>query len=146
MTKLGTATINGKSVSFFEPPHKDGPDFPWVDVKELAGAFLPPDAAIRMVEHAQRFGGDGERVVTVTRNGDDIATIICHALAQGLCGFIDQQNGFAPADADDAGPVHWQYCIAAGRFAADHWPLSFEGIIHAFHHGGGHFMQALRDE
>ena len=146
MRKLGTATIRGKEVSFFEPPHNDGPDFPWVDVKELSGAFLPPQAAIRLVDHAQRFGADGERVVTVARNGDSIATIMCHAMAQGLCGVIDQQNGFVPAHADEAGPVHWEYCIAAGRFAADHWPLSFEGLLHAFHHGGGHFMRGLRDE
>lgn len=146
MSKLGTATIRGKEVSFFEPPHKDGPDFPWVDVKELAGAFLPPEAAVRMVEHAQRFGGDGERVVTVARNGDDIATIACHAMAQGLCGAIDLWGGFKAKDADDNGPAHWEYCIAAGRFAADNWPLSFEGLMHAFHNPGGHFMRGIEDE
>ena len=146
MSKLGTTTINGHEVSFFEPPHKDGPDFPWVDVKELAGAFLPPEATARMVKHAQQFGGDGPRVVSVTRNGDDIATIVPHALAQGLCGAIDNWNGFKPADADDNGPVHWAYCIAAGQFAADHWPLSFEGIIHAFHNPGGHYLRGLKDE
>lgn len=146
MSKLGTALVNGHVISFFEPPHKDGPDFPWVDVKELAGAFLPPEAATRMVEHAQRFGGKGPRVITVARDGDEIVTIVPHALAQGLVGAIDQWNGFKPADEDERGPAHWAYCIAIGQFAAEHWPLSFEGIWHAFEHNGGHYLKGLRDE
>lgn len=34
---LATTEINGKPVSFFTPPHAE-PDFPWVDVQELAAA------------------------------------------------------------------------------------------------------------
>lgn len=146
MTKLGAAIINGKSVSFFEPPHKDGPDFPWVDMKELAGAFLPAEDAARMVHYAQHFGEGGQRAVTTAPNGDGIATIGCHAMAQGLCGFIDQRNGFVPADPDDHGPAHWAYSIAAGRFAAEHWPLSLAGVFHAFAHNGGHFMEGVGDD
>lgn len=146
MAKLGTAEINGKAVSFFAPPHKDGPDFPWVDVLELATAFLPPDAAARMVDHAQKFGGNGPRVVATEKDGDRIATIMCHAMAQGLCGAIDQLKGFKPTDDEDTGPTHWAYSIAAGRFASEHWPLSLEGIIHAFKHNGGHYMRGLADE
>lgn len=143
MTKLGEITVNGKQVSVFKPPH-DAPDFPWVDVEELALAFLDPAAATRMVGHSHRFG-DTSRVVATTRNGDRIATIFCHAMAQGLCGAIDEWNGFKPADEDDTGPAHWAYCIALGRFAADHWPMSFEDLIHAFKNPGGEFMKDVRE-
>jgi hypothetical protein len=67
-------------------------------------------------------------------------------MAQGLCGAIDQWNGFKPQDDGDGGPAHWAYCIALGRFAAEHWPLSFEDLMHAFKAPGGHFMRGLRDE
>lgn len=143
MTKLGEITVNGKQVSVFKPPH-DEPDFPWVDVEELAAAFLPPDAAARMVGHSQRFGDDA-RVVSTARNGDRIATIFCHAMAQGLCGAIDQWSGLQPEDEDDTGPAHNEYCARLGIFAADHWPLSFDQIIHAFHNPGGKFMKGMEE-
>lgn len=139
MTKLGEIVVNGKHVSVFRPPH-DEPDFPWVDAEELARAFLPKAAAKRMVSHTQHFGGD-VRAVATAANGDRIATIMCHAMAQGLCGAIDQWKGFKPKDDDDNGPSHQAYCLALGVFAADHWPLSFEQMIHAFHNPGGKFMR-----
>ncbi len=132
--KLGDITINGKTVSVFEPPHAD-PDFPWVDVEELAKAFLPRSAAKRMVRHVHQFDGDARRYATA-KNGDRIATIICHAMAQGLCGAIDQWNG----STEDEGPAHRQYCLAFGVFAR-HWPMSFEDMFHAFAHPGGQFMK-----
>lgn len=138
--KLGEITIKGSAVSMFAPPHNE-PDFPWVDVEELAQAFLPPSAAKRMVSHAQQFGGD-TRTCATARNGDRIATIIPHALAQGLCGAIDQWSG----DKADEGPAFLEYCRAAGRFAADKSPMSIDALIHAFHNPGGKFLKKMREE
>ncbi|WP_314712913.1 hypothetical protein [Sphingobium yanoikuyae] len=136
---LARAEINGKLVTFFSPPHAE-PDFPWVDVEELARAFLDDGAAKRMVQHAQNFDRDN-RPVTTAQNGDRIATIIPHAFAQGLCGAIDQWDGFIPDEEEDNGPAHWAYCGVAGRVCADHWPLSFEQIFQAFNNQGGPFLR-----
>lgn len=136
---LTTAEINGKIVSFFRPPHPE-PDFPWVDVEELAAAFLDADAAKRMTQHAHHFDRQ-HRPVATARNGDRIATIVPHALAQGLCGAIDDWSGFVPADEDDTGPVFDAYCRVAGLVAADHWPLSIEQMIHAVRNPGGPFLK-----
>lgn len=139
---LTRAMIDGKPVSFFSPPH-DEPDFPWVDAEELASAFLDAEAAARLTQHAQAFDGENRTVATAV-NGDRIATIICHAMAQGLCGAIDHWNGHAPSE--DGGPAAKAYGIAAAVTAADHWPLSFPDIIAAFHNNGGPFMRSMRDE
>lgn len=141
LSKLLTqAEVNGRLVSFFSPPHME-PDFPWVDVEELARAFLPRPAAKRMVRHAHDFDRSN-RPVTTTRNGDRIVTIMPHAFAQGLCGAIDQWNGFVEKDPDDTGPAHDAYCAVAGRVAADHWPLEIDQLIHAFKNPGGPFLRA----
>lgn len=135
------ASVNGREVSFFTPPH-DEPDFLWVDIEELAGAFLDPEGAKRMVQHTQNFDRD-RRPMTTAQNGNRIATIVPHAFAQGLCGAIDQWNGFVRDDEeDDAGPAHQEYCLVAGTVAAEHWPLSFEEIFHAFKNPGGPFLRA----
>jgi len=139
--KLGEITIKGRAVSMFAPPH-DEPDFPWVDVEELARAFLPRSAAKRMVSHAQRFGGETRACATV-HNRDRIATIICHAMAQGLCGAIDQWNGHK---GDAEGPAHLEYCFAAGSFAADKSPMTLGALIHAFHNPGGKFLRNMEEE
>lgn len=136
---LARTEINGSAVSFFSPPHAE-PDFPWVDVEELAAAFLDAAPAKRMVEHAHNFDRE-HRPVTTARNGDRIATIIPHAFAQGLCGAIDQWSGFVASDDDDGGPAFSAYCLAAGKVAVEHWPLDFEQIIHAFRNQGGHFLR-----
>lgn len=136
---LTRAEVNGELVTFFSPPHTQ-PDFPWVDVEELAAAFLGADAAKRMVPHAHNFD-ERHRLVATAPNGDRIATIVPHAFAQGLCGAIDRWNGFVPADRDDRGPTHWAYCAVAGEVAVDHWPLSFEDIIKAFRNPGGPFLK-----
>ncbi|VXD07568.1 conserved hypothetical protein [Sphingomonas sp. T1] len=138
---LTNADVNGHQVSFFSPPHTQ-PDFPWVDIEDLAAAFLDTEAAKRMVQHAQNFDRD-KRPVTTARNGDKIATIIPHALAQGLCGAIDQWNGFVEKDEGDTGPAHNAYCRTAGIVAADHWPLDFDQLIHAFRNPGGPFLEGL---
>ena len=140
-TILARAAINGRLVTFFSPPHAE-PDFPWVDVGELAAAFLDPGAAKRMVEHTHKFDRNSRPMVTV-RNGDKIATIIPHAMAQGLCGAIDEVSGFIPDHDDDNGPTHDAYCAVAGRIAADYWPLSFEDIFHAFKNPGGPFLRGM---
>ncbi|MGN6548480.1 MAG: hypothetical protein ACTHJ3_01090, partial [Pararhizobium sp.] len=112
MTKLGEITVNGKSVSVFKPPHSE-PDFPWVDVEELARAYLPRGEARRIVKMTHSFGGDIRAHATV-RNGGRIATIICHAMANGLVGTIDHANGHR-GDADE-GPAHREYSLALGVF------------------------------
>jgi len=138
---LTSADVNGRDVSFFSPPHPQ-PDFPWVDVEDLAAAFLDAEAAKRMVQHAHAFDRD-KRPVTTARNGDKIVTIIPHALAQGLCGAIDQWQGFVGKDEDDTGPAYDAYCRAAGVVAADHWPLDFDQMIYAFRHPGGPFLEGV---
>lgn len=140
---LARAQINGKSVAFFAPPHTE-PDFPWVDIEELAKAFLDKGAAKRMVQHAHNFDRD-HRPVATAKNGNKIATIIPHAFAQGLCGAIDQWTGFVSND-EDTGPAHAAYCTAAGIVAADHWPLSIDQMIHAFHNPGGPFLKGGRSD
>lgn len=139
---LTRADVNGHPVSFFSPPHAE-PDFPWVDVEELAGAFLDAEAAKRMVQHTQNFDREN-RPMTTTSNGDKIVTIVPHALAQGLCGAIDQWNGFVLEGEDGAGPAHDAYCTAAGHVAAEHWPLELEQMLHAFRNSGGPFLKGMR--
>lgn len=138
---LISADINGSPVSFFSPPHTQ-PDFPWVDIEELAAAFLDDGEAKRMVQHAQNFDRD-KRPVTTARSGDKIVTIIPHAFAQGLCGAIDQWSGFVGKDEDDTGPAHDVYCRTAGVVAADHWPLDFDQLIYAFRNPGGPFLEGM---
>ncbi|WP_416463237.1 hypothetical protein [Sphingomonas sp. VDB2] len=135
---LTRAEVNGKPVTFFSPPHS-APDFPWVDVEELAAAFLEADAAKRMTQHAHNFDRDN-RPVTTAQNGDRIATIVPHALAQGLCGAVDEWSGFVSTD-DEDGPAFVAYCRTAGKVAADHWPLSIEQLIYAFNNPGGPFLK-----
>lgn len=139
---LTRADVNGRPVSFFSPPHAE-PDFPWVDVEELAAAFLDAEAATRMVQHTHNFDRDN-RPMTTTWNGDKIVTIVPHALAQGLCGAIDQWNGFVPEGEAGAGPAHDAYCTAAGHVAAEHWPLELDQLLHAFHNPGGPFLKGMR--
>ncbi|MDX3930237.1 MAG: hypothetical protein QHC90_31245, partial [Shinella sp.] len=87
---VGTAQINGKPVSFFTPPHSE-PDFLWVDIEELAKAFLPRSAARKLLKMSHEFDRNN-RPVTTARAGDRIATIMCHAMAQAMCGAIDQMK------------------------------------------------------
>lgn len=136
---LTRTDVNNRPVSFFSPPHAE-PDFPWVDVEELAAAFLDADAAKRMVQHTHNFDRES-RPMTTTWNGDRIVTI---ALAQGLCGAIDQWHGFAPKGEEDTGPAHDAYCLAAGHVAAEHWPLELDQLLHAFHNPGGPFLKGMR--
>ena len=137
MSKLGEITVSGYQVSVFRPPHHE-PDFPWVDVTELAAAYLGKDAGNLVVRVTRQFGTQ-KRAYAVARNGDNIATIVCHAMAQGLCGMIDLKNGWDGDD--DNGPVHREYCLAFGIFAADHWPMTFDDIRHAFQNPGGEYLR-----
>ncbi|WP_103171612.1 hypothetical protein [Paracoccus sp. SY] len=140
--KLGEATINGKQVSIFTPPH-DEPDFPWVDAYELARAFLPKPAAKEIVERTKRFS-KGPSAVATTRNGGKVSIIMCHAMAQGLMGSIDDLSGHSDSEDGawpDGGPAFQEYSINAGRFMADNWPLSFEDLMAAFKNQGGPFMR-----
>lgn len=139
---LARTDINGQQVSFYSPPHSE-PDFPWVDLEDLASAFLEGDAAKRMVQHAHNFDRDN-RPMTTVRSGDRIATIVPHALAQGLCGAIDQWNGFVGKDEDDTGPAYDAYCRAAGHVAADHWPLDLDQMVQAVRNPGGPYLREGR--
>lgn len=141
-TKLGEISVNGKTVSVFRPPH-DAPDFPWVDVEELALAFLSLTRAKRIVAMTRDFGNDS-RAYATAKNGDRIAIIVCHAMAHGLCGMVDFENGYRGDH--DQGPAHRAYSLAFGVFAADHWPMSFKDIIHAYHNTGGEFLKSLRED
>lgn len=137
--KLSTATINGREVSFFRPPH-DEPDFPWVDVEELARAFLPKAAAKRMVSHTQQFERDNRPVVTV-RNGNRIATIMCHAMAQGLCAAIDEVKGHKDDCDGEDGPCYTEYCSKASGIMSEHCRLNLSEMLHAFNNPGGPYMR-----
>jgi hypothetical protein len=133
MKKLTTASINGHDVDFFEPPHTE-PDFPWVDVLQLARAFLPEEPATLMLKSTQRFD-DGKTVKTIPIEGR-LTTIMCHAMAQGLCGAIDQIS-----DIDEDGPAFKAYCAVAGRVATEHWPMPIGEMLEAFHNQGGPFLR-----
>lgn len=135
--KLGEATINGKAVSFFSPPH-DEPDFPWVDVYELARAFVPKPKAKELVERSKRFS-KGPSAVSTARNGAKVSIIMCHAMAHGLMMTIDFGNGWRKDD--ENGPAFREYSTAAARMAADKMDLSFEEMAHAFQNPGGPFLR-----
>jgi hypothetical protein len=137
---VGACEINGHTVGFFTPPHSE-PDFLWVEVEALARAFLPEDTARRMLEHAQNFDRENRPVVTA-QNGSSIVTIMCHTMAQGLCGAIDQLGGYQESDEEwGGGPAETAYCVAAGRMMADHWPLPISQLAKAFHNQGGPYMR-----
>lgn len=140
---VGAYEINGKPVSFFTPPH-DEPDFLWVDVEGLAKAFLPRAAARKMIKLSHKF----ETETRLARHDERVVTIMCHAMAQGMCGAIDQdQHGYVKADDEwGGGPSETAYSIAAGRMMADHHPLPFSQLAKAFHNQGGPFMRDMRGE
>ena len=142
MAKLGEITVNGKQVSVFQKPH-DEPDFPWVDVEELAKAFLPRARARRIVAMTHKFSvGDGIRTCATAANGDRIATIICHAMAHGLCGLVDWEAGHGK---DDAGPAHTAYSVAMGQFISDRGLMSWQDMLRAFNNTGGPHLKAMRE-
>lgn len=141
MSKLDEITVLGKQVSIFKPPH-DEPDFPWVDLAELASAFYPESEIDHIVEMTKMFG-EGQRAYATARNGDKIAMIVCHAMAQGLCGLVDFTNGQGK---EDPGPAHQVYSLAFAKFAADNYPMSFEEIFHAFRNSGGKFLAEVRGD
>lgn len=137
---LGTATIEGKTVSFFSPPHGEA-DFLWVDVEELALAFLPPADARRMVSHAQNFDR-ANRAAETAVSGDRIVTIIPHPMAQGLCALIDQMNGHPlPKEDECGGPANLAYVVALADTQRKYRPLSIGGLIAAFKNQGGPSMR-----
>lgn len=142
---VGTATINGKEVSFFTPPHSE-PDFLWVDVEQLAKAFLPRSAARKMLKHANDFDRNNRPLATAAC-GDRIATIMCHAMAQGMLGAIDQAlHGYTKQDDEwGGGPSETAYCVAAGQMMYEHHRLPVELLGKAFHNQGGPFMRNVRD-
>lgn len=138
MNKLGTIALNGKPVTVFKPPHSE-PDFPWIDVEELAGAWLSPAEAKAIVKMTHKYNA-GSRPYTVVRNGSRVATIVCHALAQGVCGSIDHKHGWAGYE-DESGPVATAYATTLAAFAKVHWPLPLEDMLHAFQNPGGKFLR-----
>jgi hypothetical protein len=140
---VGFYEINGKPVSFFTPPH-DEPDFLWVDVAELANAFLPPDAADLMLKHAHDFDRENRPVATALK-GEAIVTVMCHAMAQGMCGAIDQAGGYHKAEDEwGGGPVETAYSVAMGRMMYDHWRLPISELGRALQNQGGPFMRGLK--
>lgn len=141
---VGTAEINGKNVSFFTPPH-DEPDFIWVDVEELAKAFLPRSAARRMVKHAQNFDRKNRAAETAAHN-DRIVTIISHPMAQGLCSAIDAINGNEVNREEGMdGPAFREYCFAAAKVGQKQETLSFDWIVAAYKNQGGPNLRGFKD-
>lgn len=140
--KLGETTINGRQVSFFSPPH-DEPDMPWVDHYQLLRAFVPKRDAKALVEKTRRFK-DGAHVSVTARNGSRLISIIPHAIAQGILSALDDMNGDKTKEGEwpEGGPCYSAYCLAAGVFGADNWPLSLEDMVHAFKNPGGPILRA----
>lgn len=137
--KLVSAEINNRKVDFFEPPHPE-PDFPWVNVHQLARAFMSKGEALVQLKVAQKFG---EGTKTISHNGG-LVTIACHALAQGFCAAMDCKNG---SGYHDDGPIFMTYSTAAAQICVEHWPMGEKETIHAFHNPGGPFMsQVVSDE
>lgn len=128
--KLAAAKINGKKVDFYEPPHME-PDFPWVDVFQLARAFLPKGAARAMLKNAEGFDG-GKSVLTVTCDGA-LVTIQCHAMSQGMVMAIDGHG--------EDGPAHKAYAEAAGSILVANTDMTLEETLEAFHNPGEPFTR-----
>lgn len=142
---VAAVEINGKSVSFFTPPH-DEPDFVWVDVEELTKAFLSRPAARRMVKHAQNFDRKNRAAETAAHN-DKIVTIISHPMAQGLCSAIDAINGNEVNREEGMdGPAFREYCTAAAKVGSDRESISFEWIIAAYKNQGGPNLRGFKDQ
>lgn len=136
--KLGEITLNGKQVSVFAPPHNE-PDLPWVDVEELAKAYFAKRLSKKIVAMTHQFGGD-VRSYSTAKNGDRIATIVPHALAQGLCGAMDHWNGHPKQD----GPIFNEYVFNMAHFAMDKAPMNLEAMLHAYHNPGGKYLRGVK--
>jgi len=141
---LGKVDIKGKPVSFFSPPH-DEPDFLWVDLEELAKAFLPDDAAIRMVKHSHNFGMVN-RPTEAAVCGDKIVTIVPHPMAQGFCAFIDHENGHIELNEEEwsLGPANLAYVRAFADAHKKYMPLGFNGLFAAYSNQGGPYMRGAK--
>lgn len=142
---VNAVEINGKMVSFFSPPH-DEPDFFWVDIYELANAFLSNDAAQTLVNHAQNFDRTNRAAETAAHNGR-IVTVISHPLAHGLCGAIDGWNGHTDALEGEwgGGPAFLAYSVAAADIMRGHYGGGFSELMAAFKNQGGPSMQGMRE-
>ncbi|MGJ7039665.1 hypothetical protein J2Y63_002923 [Shinella sp. BE166] len=138
---LGRAQVKDNEVSFFSPPHEE-PDFLWVDLEELAKAFLSEDAAIRMVKHTHNFGMVNRPTTTAVR-GDKIVTIVPHPMAQGFCAFIDHENGHVELDQDEwnVGPANLAYTRALAAAHEKFLPLGLEGLAATYRNQGGPQMR-----
>lgn len=135
---IASVEINGKSVSFFTPPHSE-PDFLWVDVLELINAFVPLDDAVALTNAVRLYRLDGSSPFATAINGDRITTIACHSIAQGLCDAIDKSN---KQKRKHGGPAFNAYSSAAAHTAIEHSNLGFAGMFEAFGNVGGPFMRS----
>jgi hypothetical protein len=135
---LCSKEVNGKKVSFFSPPH-DGPDYVWVDLEELALAFMPADKSTRLVLISQASVCGNGRSVTTAINGDRIVTVGCHSQAQGLAAAIDHVNGYRGKGM--TGPAFTDYCFASAEVEADHGEHTFESAVEASRNIGGPFLR-----
>lgn len=130
---LASVEINGRIVDFFEPPHEE-PDFPWVDAFQLARAFLPKAVAYQQLGLAQQYG-QGTKAIS---HDGKIVTIMCHAIAQRMCSFLDCKRG---CDIEEDGPVFNAYSKAMGSIVSEHVDMSVEDISYAFRNSGGKYMR-----
>lgn len=142
---LGSKPVNGHEVGFYSPPHGE-PDFVWADLQQLASAFLPGEAAARMVQHTHKFDLVKRPVETVAHDGR-IVTIVPGVMAHGFCNFIDAQNGHVQLTKEDwnNGPAAMAYIVASADAQIDFLPLGWDGIARAFNNQGGPYMRGMRD-
>ncbi|MFG6535798.1 hypothetical protein [Sulfitobacter sp. CS16] len=126
--KAATLQLNGMPVTFHKSPLIGVPDFPWVDILQLAAALdspYPDDAIVRL---CQRFPDGGDLVKAVSFEGS-IVTIVAHPIAQGLAGALDNRDG---ADRADGGPKHNAYSDIAAQAMRDHFKMPLEDAFAAF--------------
>ena len=132
-----TQNVNGKPVTFYPSP-LEGPDFPWVDIRELAVALDLPFTDDELIRHAQGFPGSKNGVRSIS-NGPRIVIIVSHPMGQGLAGYADVSRGFQGDDEDHHGPMHWKYCVAAGLSWSELGDFTLNQVFEAFkrHQEGG---------
>lgn len=125
MSQLTTVLVNGRGVAFYPPP-AHAKDLLWVDGMQLLCAFMPQVMAetfFRGVRQLEK--GNGYQAV---RNGDAIATIISHTVAEGMLASYDVYCGHSFND----GPAAEEYCRACAVVLQEHWGMSAVAMLAMF--------------
>lgn len=78
-----SAPVGGGALRFFPPPHRRGPDLPWIALDDLQRCLgFPADVRERMLRALSEGGWRGE--ATTLASGGEIVTVVPHFMAQGL--------------------------------------------------------------